>query len=140
MFGLLADTLDQGRVGEASQLASQHLNLLESIDDAALTVGLSYVGILVKAMSAEMADVLRWSQLTIDLAEGDPAKSNFVVDSPLALAVGARGAARYWLGLPGWREDLDNAYARPNRRCAVVCNGPLLHIRPGNTQWGASFR
>ena len=112
MFGLLADTLDQGRVGDASQLASQHLNLLESVGDAALTVGLSFVGILVKAMSAEMVDVLRWSQLTIDLAEGDPAKVNLVVDSPLALAVGARGAARYWLGMPGWREDLDDAWAR----------------------------
>ena len=112
MFGLLADTLDQGRVGDASQLASQHLNLLESVGDAALAVGLSFVGILVKALSAEMVDVLRWSQLTIDLAEGDPAKGNLVVDSPLALAVGARGAARYWLGLPGWREDLDDAFAR----------------------------
>ena len=79
MTGLLADTLDQGRVGDASQLASQHLNLLESIDDAMLTVGLSFVGILVKAMSAEMADVMRWSQLTIDLADGDPAKGNLVI-------------------------------------------------------------
>ena len=89
MFGLMADTLDQGRVGDASQLASQHLNLLESIGDAALTVGLSFAAILVKALSAEMVDVLRWSQLTIDLAEGDPAKGNLVVDSPLALAVGS---------------------------------------------------
>jgi class 3 adenylate cyclase len=127
MFGLLADTLDQGRVGEASQLASQHLNLLESIGDAALTVGLSFVGILVKAMSAEMADVLRWSQLTIDLAEGDPAQSNFVVDSPLALAVGARGAARYWLGLPGWREDLDNACARARTADALSCATVLCY-------------
>jgi predicted ATPase len=39
MTGLLADTLDQGRVGDASQLASQHLNLLESVGDAALTSG-----------------------------------------------------------------------------------------------------
>ena len=112
MFGLIADTFDKGRVGDASQLASQHLNLLESVGDAALTVGLSYAAILVKALSAEMVDVLRWSQLTIDLAEGDPAKVNLVVDSPLALAIGARGAARYWLGLPGWREDLDDAWAR----------------------------
>jgi hypothetical protein len=111
MTGLLADTLDQGRVGDASQLASQHLNLLESVGDAALTVGLSFVGILVKALSGEMADVLRWSQLTIDLAEGDPAKGNLVVDSPLALAMGARGVARSSLGIPGWREDFDHAFA-----------------------------
>ena len=112
MVGLLADTLNQGRVGEASQLASQHLNLLESIGDATLTVGLSFAGILIKAMSAEMADAMRWSQLTIDLAEGDPAKGNLVVSSPLALAMAARAVARCWLGLPGWREDLDHAFAR----------------------------
>jgi hypothetical protein len=58
-----------------------------------------------------MADVLRWSQLTIDLAEGDPAKGNLVVDSPLALAMGARGVARSSLGIPGWREDFDHAFA-----------------------------
>ena len=125
--GLLADTLDQGRVGDASQLASQHLNLLESVGDAALTVGLSFVGILVKALSAEMVDVLRWSQLTIDLAEGDPAKGNLVVDSPLALAVGARGAARYWLGLPGWREDLDDAWARARTADALSCATVLVY-------------
>jgi hypothetical protein len=90
-------------------------------------VGLSFVGILVKAMSAEMADVLRWSQLTIDLAEGDPAQSNFVVDSPLALAIGARGAARYWLGLPGWREDLDDAWARARTADALSCATVLVY-------------
>jgi class 3 adenylate cyclase len=112
MFGLLADTLDQGRVGEASQLASQHLDLLESIGDRTLTVELSFVGILIKALSAEMAEVLRWSQFTIDLACADAAKRHLVVSSPLALAIGARGAARYWLGLPGWHEDLDEAFVR----------------------------
>ncbi len=121
MFGLLADTLDEGHVSEASQLASEHLTLLESIGDSKLTVGLSYVGILIKALSAEMADVLRWSQMTIDLAEGDPAKGNLVVDSPLALAVGARGVARYWLGLPGWRVDLDDAWARARTGDALSC-------------------
>ncbi len=112
MFGLIADTLDQGRVGDGSRLASQHLDLLESIGDATLAVELSFGGILVKAMAAEMADVVRWSQFTIDLAEGDPTRGNLVVGSPLALAIAARGAARYWLGLSGWREDLDDAFAR----------------------------
>jgi class 3 adenylate cyclase len=121
MSGLLADTLDAGRVGDAAQLAEQHLNLLASIDDATLTVGLSSVGILVKALSAEMADVLRWSQLTIDLAQGDPASGNFIVHSPLPLALAARGAARYWLGVPGWREDLDDAWARARTGDALSC-------------------
>jgi hypothetical protein len=127
MTGLLADTLDEGRVRDASDLASQHLDLLESIGDAALTVGLSWPAILVKALSAEMVDVLRWSQLTIDLAEGDPAKGTLVVDSPHALAMGARGAARYWLGLPGWREDLDDAWALARTADALSCATVLVY-------------
>jgi hypothetical protein len=111
MAGLLADTLDQGRVGEASELASEHLNLLKTIGDATLTVGLSFVGIMIKALSAEMADVMRWSQLTIDLAEADPGKGYLVLNSPLALALGTRAVARYSLGRHGWREDLDRAFS-----------------------------
>ena len=50
--------------------------------------------------------MLRWSQRVIDLADGDPFKGNFIFGSPLALALTSRGTARYWLGRPGWREDL----------------------------------
>jgi hypothetical protein len=59
-----------------------------------------------------MADVMRWSQLSIDLAGSVPDKGIFVVGSPLASALGARGVARYSLGLKGWREDLDQAVAQ----------------------------
>jgi hypothetical protein len=31
--------------------------------------------------------------------------------SPLAIAVAFRGVARWWLGRPGWRQDLDDAVA-----------------------------
>jgi hypothetical protein len=50
--------------------------------------------------------VLRWSQRVIDLADGDPAKGNFVIGSPLALALTHRAIARYCLGRPGWHDDL----------------------------------
>ena len=119
MSGLLADTLDEGRVGDASVLASQHLNLLESIGDATLTVGLSFVGILVKAVSGEMTDVLRRSQLTIDLANGDPTKGNLLVNSPLAVAVGARGVAGLgWAFLAGARISIaPSPLPAPPMRC-----------------------
>jgi hypothetical protein len=52
-----------------------------------------------------MCEVLRWSQAVIDLADGDPSKGNFILGSPLAVALMQRAVARWCLGLPGWRDD-----------------------------------
>ena len=55
---------------------------------------------------------MRWSQTVIDLAAGDPAKgAGFGFGSPLAIALAFRGIARWWLGRPGWRQDLHDAVA-----------------------------
>ncbi len=111
MAGLVADHAYQGRVREASQLASEAWVLIESVGDPTLTVGLSYPLIYGKIESAEWCDVLRWSQRVIDLADGDPSKGNFIVGSPLALAFTSRAMARYCLGRPGWRDDLRHGLA-----------------------------
>ena len=95
---------------EASRLASEQLALLESIGDPTLTIGVGFA-VTVKFDTGEFADILRWSQTVVDLAEGDPAKANFGMGSPLAAALVYRGVARYWLGRPGWRQDLDDAVA-----------------------------
>jgi hypothetical protein len=63
------------------------------------------MAIYAKLQNAEWPDVLRWSQRVIDLADGDPAKGNFLFGSPLAVAFAGRAMARYWLGRPGWRDD-----------------------------------
>ena len=55
--------------------------------------------------------MLRWSQAAIDLADGDPSKSNFIFGSPLALAYTSRAAANYFLGRPGWRDDQQRGLA-----------------------------
>jgi hypothetical protein len=106
MAGLVMDHAHHDRMREVSQLASEAMALAESVGDATLTVGLSFPLIYGKIESAEWCDVLRWSQTVIDLADGDPSKGNFLVGSPLALAITTRGMARYWLGRPGWPEDL----------------------------------
>ena len=106
MAGLVAEHALQGRVREASQLASEAMALIESLGDPTLTVGLSNVLINAKGRSGEWGDVLRWSQRVIDLADGDPSKGKFLGGSQLALAFTARGIARYCLGRPGWRDDL----------------------------------
>jgi class 3 adenylate cyclase len=110
MAGLVADHALQGR-REESQLASEHMALIESIGDPTLTVGLSMAAIYAKLGSAELSEVLRWSQRVIDLADGDPSKGNLILGSPLALAFTTRAIARYCLGRPGWRDDLRHGLA-----------------------------
>ena len=109
--GLMADHAYQDRMREASQLASEAMALVESVDDPTLTVGLSFTAIYAKAQSGELSDVLHWSQRVIDLADGDPSKGNFIIASPLALAFATRGLARYGLGRPGGRDDLRHGLA-----------------------------
>jgi class 3 adenylate cyclase len=109
--GLVVGYAHHDRVHEASQLASEAWALAESVGDATLTVGLSFPVIYGKIESAAWCDVLRWSQAVVDLADGDPSKGSFLVGSPLALAFAARGMARYFLGRPGWPEDLRQGLA-----------------------------
>jgi hypothetical protein len=111
MAGLVIDLACQDRVGEASRLASEAMALIEAVGDATLLVGLSFIPIYAKFESAEVSDVLRWSQRAIDLAEGDPSKGNFIIGSPLAAAFTMRAIARYCLGRPGWRDDLRHGLA-----------------------------
>jgi hypothetical protein len=111
MAGLVVDHAYQARVREASQLASEAWALTESVDDPTLTVGLSMPLIYAKVESADWSGALRWSQQAIDLADGDPSKGNFIIGSPLAFAFTRRAMARYFLGRPGWRDDLRHSLA-----------------------------
>ena len=112
MAGLVGDHALQGRMREASRLASEDWTLIESIGDPTLTVGLSAAAIYAKIESAEYCDVLRWSQSVIDLVEGDRSKGNLPHGmSALAVALTTRAIARYCLGRPGWRDDLRHGLA-----------------------------
>ena len=112
MTGLVAELLYAGRSREGSRLASEQMALLESIGDPTLTMGLAFMAFVNWVDAGEFGEILRWSQTVIDLAEGDPAKgAGFGVGSPLAIALACRGVARWWLGRPGWRQDLDDAVA-----------------------------
>ncbi|MGA9360687.1 MAG: cyclase, partial [Mycobacterium sp.] len=111
MVGLVADRALEGRVREASQLASENMALIESVGDPTLTVGLTWLPIYAKIHNGQWCDVLQWSQRVIDLADGDPYKGNFIFGSPLAVAFTTRAMARYALGRPGWRDDQRQALA-----------------------------
>jgi class 3 adenylate cyclase len=112
MTGLATELMYAGRAREGSQLASEQMALLESIGDSTLTVGLAFVGFANWFASGEFGEILRWSQTVIDLADGDPIKgAGFGMGSPLAIALAFRCVARWWLGRPGWRQDLHDAVA-----------------------------
>ena len=111
MAGLLMTQALNREHRQSSRLASEYTGLLESIGDSALTVGLSFVAMTAKFFAGEMSETLRLAQRAIDLADGDPIKGNLIVGSPLAMAIDCRGSARWALGLPGWRNDFDQAIA-----------------------------
>jgi predicted ATPase len=130
MSGLATELLYAGRPREGSRLASEQMALLESIGDPTLTIGLAFVAFINWFDSGEFGEILRWSQTVIDLADGDPAKgAGFGLGSPLAAAVAFRGVARWWLGRPGWRQDLHDAFAMArNSEPSPLCS-------PGPTVW-----
>jgi class 3 adenylate cyclase len=111
MSGLVTELLFAGR-SQGAQLASEQMALLESIGDPTLTMGLAFVAFANWFSVGEFGEILRWSQTVIDLAAGDPAKgAGFGIGSPLAIGLAFRGVARWWLGRPGWRQDVDDAVA-----------------------------
>jgi len=111
MTGLVVAHYTNARRREASRLASEHIALLESIGDPRLTVGLSFAAMLAKQETGEVAEVLLLAQRVIDLADGDPTMGDLIVGSPLAMLIALRGAARWCLGIAGWKEDFHQAIA-----------------------------
>jgi class 3 adenylate cyclase len=112
MTGLASELLYAGSPGEGARLASEQMALLDSIGDPSLTVGLAFVPFANWFNSGEFDEILRWSQTVIELAAGDPTTgADFGIGSPLAVAIAFRGVARWWLGRPGWHQDLDDALA-----------------------------
>ena len=109
MAGFISQLGVTARIREALALASEYVELLDSIDQPGLTVGMLYPAIHVKYEACEMADVERLAQRVIDLADGDPTKGNFLTGSPLAFATGMVASARCALGQQEWRAHFDQA-------------------------------
>jgi hypothetical protein len=86
--------------------------LLQTIGDPTLSIGLAFGAFATWFADAEFDEILGWSQTMVELADGDPTKgAGFGFGAPLAIAVAFRCVARWWLGLPGWRQDIDDAVA-----------------------------
>jgi adenylate cyclase len=110
LAGLAMATQLDGRIREASVLATELVALLESIDDPALTVSLSVAYLNIRLAAGEIRTVLQLAQRVIELADDETTEDGFISVSPSANAIAIRGTARWCLGLPGWREDFDHAF------------------------------
>jgi adenylate cyclase len=109
MAGWITALIVHARFREASRLASELADLLESIGDPTLTLGLLYGVLVAKYQAGEMAETLVFAERIIDLADGDPRRGNLIVSSPLVGAIMLRGCARCCLGDQRWRGDLGKA-------------------------------
>jgi hypothetical protein len=126
MSGPATELMYAGRAREASRLSSEQMALLESIGDPTPTMGLAAIAFCNWLGVGEFGEVLRWSQTVVELAAGDPAKgAGFGVGSPLAIALAWRGTARWWLGRPGWRQDLHEAVAMARRSNPETLSGAV---------------
>jgi adenylate cyclase len=109
MIGVVASNLMNARREQTSQLASEHVRLLESIGDPALSLGLLPMAILAKDETAEMAEILRLAQQIIALADGDLTKGNLIFGSPLVYALAMQALAKASFGIAGWKRELAGA-------------------------------
>jgi adenylate cyclase len=127
MAGLVMAQLISVRRREASGRATEHTALLESIGDPTLVVGLSFAAMVAKQETGEMVEVLALAQRVIELADGDPTAGNMIFGSPLAVAITMRGAARWCLGIPGWRDDFAQAVAMARAADPVTLAGAIFY-------------
>ncbi|GFG55178.1 cyclase [Mycolicibacterium agri] len=123
--GSIGEDLIEGRAAHAARTANELLTLVESIGDPTLTVGVGVIVTAVKMVVGEIGEVLPWVDTLIDQADGDQTMGDYVIGSPLAWAYAIRSTARWWVGLPGWREDFDRAIemakdADPISKAAVM--------------------
>lgn len=109
MAGLPSTMMLLNRHREALALATQQEQLVASIGDPALTVGLLHSVIAARIHGGQPVAALRAAQRVIDGAAGDPTMGELLLGSPLAQATMLRGVARCMLGHPGWRDDFTHA-------------------------------
>ena len=109
LAGLTLATQLDGRSREALGLATELVQLLESVGDSFLTVSLCTAYLNTILAGGQIAAVLRLADRVVGLVEGNPREGELISVSPLANALAIRGTARWCLGLPGWRDDFDRA-------------------------------
>jgi hypothetical protein len=130
-IGITALALQQGFDGhqlDATRFAGEAMALLVSVGDPALSIGAASASASIRLETGHSADVLRWAEHVIEQGSDNWAERGTNPGSPLiALALIFRGIARWWLGIAGWRQDVDDAAAMAAR------TGPIT--RPAVVSW-----
>jgi class 3 adenylate cyclase len=109
MAGMAVTLTLLSRHRDASLLATEHAALLDSIDDPTTTVALLHGAMVAKYHAGEIGQARLLAQRVIDLAEGDVARGEVLIGSPLAQATMIRGFARASAGQPDWADDFEQA-------------------------------
>ncbi|OBA58843.1 cyclase [Mycobacterium sp. 1100029.7] len=137
MVGLVARHLMNVRRAQASQLADEQVQLLESIGDPSLIVGGLPMAMLTKHETGEMAETLRLSERVIDLAAGDYTKGNIVFGSPLAYAEAMHVVAKGSLGLADWREPASAVIEAARRTDIMTHASTVFYLYLSGIAFGA---
>jgi adenylate cyclase len=109
MAGLLPLLHYSGRIAESARLASECVSLIESINDAGMTVALLAGPMQAKFQAGEARETTLLAERAIELADGDPTVGNLAVGSPLAIAHMFRGGAAMQLGRRDFCTHFDTA-------------------------------
>ncbi len=128
-----------GRYQEACRLVPELLNVGDSVGNPTLTDALLMAALTARFGTGELTEVMRLSQRIIDDADADPQRGNFLIDSPLTVALMMQAAAGMCKGVPAWKDDVGRAVPmcaefEPGVRAALllyvygigVANGLLL--------------
>lgn len=111
MSGLATELMYSGRSAEGSRLMSEQMRLMASVGDP-IVIALGMIAFNNWFDAGEFDEILHWSEMVIELTEGDPTVgAGMGFGSPLAAALAWHGVAAWWRGLPGWRDDLSRAWA-----------------------------
>ena len=100
----MANQLD-ARFHHAAALATELVELLDSLGDAMLTMALAVSYLNIKLDGGQFEETLRLAERVIEFTDDRTDDEPFISVSPFANALGIRGSARWAMGLPGWRED-----------------------------------
>ncbi|WP_445169519.1 AAA family ATPase [Mycolicibacterium sp. Dal123E01] len=137
MSALAAELCYAARTREAADLATEQMSLLEVMSDPTPVMGLSFLAFVNWIGVGELDEILRWSQIIVDRAAGDPDKgAGFGMGSPLAIALAWRGTAQWWLGRPGWRLDLQDSIELARRSNPETLSGAVAWTYGFALQYG----
>jgi adenylate cyclase len=120
---------ERGLDQEASRLATELTQLLDSVGDSTLTVALSVPPMSVNLEAGRFSTVMTMAERVIDLADGDLVKGKMLTVSPLTTAIAYHGLSRCLMGLPGWKDEFDRAIAAADAIDPAMRSGILWIVR-----------